>query len=148
MDFGLAKRVLPRGKENIAATITQSSITEQGAIAGTIAYMSPEQARGEEVDTRSDIFSLGIILQEMISGNHPFSKSSAIETLSSILKDPAPQTQVSPKSINAVLAPILREAMAKERDDRYQSIIQKMAAGNRYGCHCCDGLDRRLVAYA
>ena len=76
MDFGLAKRVLPKGQENIAATITQSDITEQGAIAGTIAYMSPEQARGEEVDAWSDIFSLGIILQEMISGDHPFSKSS------------------------------------------------------------------------
>ncbi len=122
MDFGLAKRVLPKGQENIAATLTQSSITEQGAIAGTIAYMSPEQARGEEVDARSDIFSLGIILQEMISGSHPFSKSSAIETLSSILKDPAPQTQVSPKSINSFLAPILHKALAKERAERYQSI--------------------------
>jgi serine/threonine protein kinase/tetratricopeptide (TPR) repeat protein len=122
MDFGLAKRVLPKGQENIAATITQSSITAQGAIAGTIAYMSPEQARGEEVDARSDIFSLGIILQEMISGNHPFSKPSVIETLSSILKDPAPITQVKPKSINPSLSPILRKALTKERDDRYQSI--------------------------
>jgi tetratricopeptide (TPR) repeat protein/tRNA A-37 threonylcarbamoyl transferase component Bud32 len=122
MDFGLAKRVLPKGQENIAATITQSSITEQGAIAGTIAYMSPEQARGEEVDARSDIFSLGIIMQEMISGNHPFSKSSAIETLSAILRDPAPQTQVSPKSINPFLAPVIFKALAKERAERYQSI--------------------------
>ena len=124
MDFGLAKRVLPRGMENIAATMTQSSITEQGSIAGTIAYMSPEQARGEEVDTRSDIFSLGIILQEMISGNHPFSKPSAIETLSSILKDPAPQTQVSPKSLNLVLGPILSQTLAKDRDDRFHDITE------------------------
>jgi serine/threonine protein kinase/tetratricopeptide (TPR) repeat protein len=122
MDFGLAKRVLPKGQENIAATITQSSITAQGAIAGTIAYMSPEQARGEEVDARSDIFSLGIILQEMISGNHPFSKPSAIETISSILRDPPPITQVKPKSINLSLSPIMRKALAKERDERYQSI--------------------------
>ena len=122
MDFGLAKRVLPKGQENIAATITQSSITEQGAIAGTIAYMSPEQARGDEIDARSDIFSLGIILQEMLSGNHPFSKASAIETLSSILKDPPPETKVSPKSINPVLAPILHKTLAKERADRYQSV--------------------------
>ncbi len=121
MDFGLAKRILPRGMENIAATITQSSITEEGTIAGTIAYMSPEQARGEEVDARSDIFSLGIILQEMITGSHPFSKPSAIETLSSILKDPAPQTQVSPRSLNSILSPIFHSALAKERKDRYQS---------------------------
>jgi serine/threonine protein kinase/tetratricopeptide (TPR) repeat protein len=124
MDFGLAKRVLPKGEENIAATITQSSLTVQGSIAGTIAYMSPEQARGEEVDARSDIFALGIILQEMISGNHPFSKPSAIETLSSILKDPAPQTQVKPRSLNPVLGPILSRALAKERDDRYADIAE------------------------
>jgi len=122
MDFGLAKRVLPRGMENVAATITQSSITEQGTIAGTIAYMSPEQARGEEVDARSDIFSLGIIFQEMLSGIHPFSKPSAIETLSSILKDPAPQTQVKPKSLNTVLSPVMQKALTKEREDRYQSV--------------------------
>jgi serine/threonine protein kinase/tetratricopeptide (TPR) repeat protein len=122
MDFGLAKRVLPKGQENIAATITQSSITAQGAIAGTIAYMSPEQARGEEVDARSDIFSLGIILQEMISGNHPFSKPSAIETLSSILRDPVPQTQVKPRSLNPILGPILNRALAKDRDERYQDV--------------------------
>jgi serine/threonine protein kinase/tetratricopeptide (TPR) repeat protein len=122
MDFGLAKRVLPRGMENIAATMTQSSITEQGSIAGTIAYMSPEQARGEEVDVRSDLFSLGIIFQEMLSGIHPFSKPSAIETLSSILRDPAPRTHVSPKSLNAVLGPILSKALAKDRDERYQDI--------------------------
>lgn len=124
MDFGLAKRILPRGKENIAATITQSSLTVQGAIAGTIAYMSPEQARGENVDARSDIFSLGIILQEMISGHHPFSKPSAIETLSSILKDPVPQTQIKPRSLNPVLGPILNKALAKERADRYADITE------------------------
>jgi tetratricopeptide (TPR) repeat protein/tRNA A-37 threonylcarbamoyl transferase component Bud32 len=122
MDFGLAKRVLPKGEENIAATITQSSITEQGVIAGTIAYMSPEQARGDEVDARSDIFSLGIIFQEMLSGIHPFSKPSAIETLSSILRDPPPITQVKPKSINPSLAPVLKKALAKEQEDRYQSV--------------------------
>jgi tetratricopeptide (TPR) repeat protein/tRNA A-37 threonylcarbamoyl transferase component Bud32 len=122
MDFGLAKRVLPRGQENVAATIAQSFVTEQGTIAGTVDYMSPEQARGDDVDERSDIFSLGIILQEMFSGIHPFSKPTAIETLSSILRDPPPIAQVKPKSINPVLAPILRKALAKERENRYQSV--------------------------
>jgi serine/threonine protein kinase len=93
MDFGLAKKVLPSGEDAITKTITQASITEQGMIAGTLAYMSPEQARGEEVDQRSDIFALGIVLQEMLSGMHPFTKPSAIETLSAILRDPATQYQ-------------------------------------------------------
>jgi tetratricopeptide (TPR) repeat protein/predicted Ser/Thr protein kinase len=121
MDFGLAKRVLPGGEQELSQTLTKSSITEQNAIAGTIAYMSPEQARGEEVDVKSDIFSLGIIMHEMLTGGHPFSKPSAIETLSSILRDPPPQTHVKPKSVNPILAPILNKALAKDLGTRYQS---------------------------
>lgn len=122
MDFGLAKQILPKGEEAITKTLTQASITEQGAIVGTLAYMSPEQAKGETVDEKSDIFSLGIILYEMASGNHPFSRSSAIETLSSILKDPTPAVSVKPKAVNPVLNPILRKALAKNPEDRYKSI--------------------------
>ena len=123
MDFGLAKRVLPGGgAAELSRTLTQASITERGSIAGTISYMSPEQARGESVDTRSDIFSLGIILYEMLSGKHPFSKPSPIETLTSILRDAIPPTHITPKSINPVLNPILRKALAKNPAERYQSI--------------------------
>jgi len=123
MDFGLAKRILPvGGTAELSRTLTQASITEQGSIAGTLAYMSPEQAKGENVDTRSDIFSVGIILYEMISGKHPFSKPSPIETLTSILRDPVPPTHITPKSVNPVLNPILRKALAKNPADRYQNI--------------------------
>jgi serine/threonine protein kinase/predicted Zn-dependent protease len=123
MDFGLAKRFLA-GEETIAQTITKATETEQGTLIGTLAYMSPEQARGEGIDARSDIFSLGIILQEMIAGSHPFYKASAIETLSSILRDPPPHTQLRPKSINPLLAPILQKALAKKPEHRYQNMSE------------------------
>ena len=128
MDFGLAKRVFSGGEQEISRTMTQSSITEQGTIAGTIAYMSPEQARGDNVDARSDIFSFGIILHEMIAASHPFSKPSAIETLSSILRDPAPQTQIKPKSVNPILNPIFKKVMAKEAENRYQNMSEFIEA--------------------
>jgi serine/threonine protein kinase/tetratricopeptide (TPR) repeat protein len=122
MDFGLAKKILPQEEGGMAATISHASLTEQGAIAGTLAYMSPEQARGEEVDQRSDIFSLGIMFQEMLSGTHPFSKPSAIETLSSILRDPPPQPNLKPKTMSPILFPILRRTLAKDQNERYQDI--------------------------
>jgi serine/threonine-protein kinase len=129
MDFGLAKRVLPGGgAADLSRTLTQASITERGSIAGTISYMSTEQARGENVDTRSDIFSLGVILYEMLTGKHPFSKSSPIETLTSILRDPVPPPHITPKSVNPVLNPILRRALAKNPADRYQAITELAAA--------------------
>ncbi len=128
MDFGLAKHVLPgTNAEGMNKTLTQQSITEHGAIAGTIAYMSPEQAKGSAIDGRSDIFSLGIMLYEMISGDNPFSKPSPIETLTSILRDAAPATHVTPKSVNPVLNPIVHKALAKNPEERYLKISDFVA---------------------
>ncbi|UCC40647.1 MAG: protein kinase [Candidatus Aminicenantes bacterium] len=127
MDFGLAKHFLPQGEEEITKTLTKTPPTEQGAIVGTLAYMSPEQARGEDVDTRSDIFSLGIILYEMTTGRHPFSKKSPLETLTSILRDSTPAINIKPRMINPILSPILRKALAKEPENRFQSIAELIA---------------------
>lgn len=135
MDFGLAKHFLAEGEQDITKTLTQTSVSEQGAIVGTLAYMSPEQARGESIDARGDIFSLGIIIYEMATGRYPFSKSSPIETLTSILRDATPPVNVRPKMMNPLLGPILRKALAKEKDERYQNVkdliedIQKLLRG-------------------
>ncbi len=122
MDFGLAKHFLTEGEGDITQTLTQDSITGQGAIVGTLAYMSPEQARGEMVDARSDIFSLGILIYEMTTGRHPFSKANPLETLTSILRDATPAVNITPKMMNPILSPILRKALAKEPENRYQNI--------------------------
>jgi tRNA A-37 threonylcarbamoyl transferase component Bud32 len=121
MDFGIAKRVLPV-PESVSATLTQTAVTVQGTIMGTIDYLSPEQAKGAPVDGRSDIFSLGIVLYEMLSGKHPFSKSTPIETLSAVIRDPVPAVSIKPKSVNPAVHHILKKCLAKNPADRYPKI--------------------------
>jgi serine/threonine protein kinase len=120
MDFGLAKHFLPSGV-GLSRTLTRS-ITGESSIAGTVAYMSPEQARGDNVDGRSDIFSLGIILDEMVSGEHPFSRPTPAETLTSVLRDSPPPVRVTPKSADAALTQILQKSLAKDPSQRYQKV--------------------------
>ncbi|MFT3706939.1 MAG: protein kinase [Archangium sp.] len=109
VDFGLAKL---RG-----AAIPDQSLTSDGAILGTVGYMSPEQARGEEVDARSDLFSAGTILLEALTGKAPFTRASPAESLSAILRDrPAELEQVPP-----AWKPILERCLARDRDERFQS---------------------------
>lgn len=100
----------------------QLELTEQGQIVGTVAYMSPEQARGEEVDGRSDIFSLGVILYELISQKHPFLRKTPVETLKSVITAPPPPLKTSQKRISSAASPILNKALNKKIKDRYQSI--------------------------
>jgi serine/threonine protein kinase len=88
LDFGLARLRREDGGES--QLTTQSDFTASGAVLGTVAYMSPEQAKGLNVDARSDLFSLGVVLHEMLSGRHPFRRTSSAETVSAILRDEPP----------------------------------------------------------
>ena len=91
LDFGLAKLMPARTSEGPPR---DESLTFEGAIAGTTAYMSPEQARREEIDGRSDLFSLGVVLNELATGRQPFARNNAIRTIDAILNSdpPAPSS--------------------------------------------------------
>ncbi len=125
LDFGLAKLTHPDlPMETIGTTLDSprpAHLTSPGATLGTIAYMSPEQARGEELDTRSDLFSLGTVIYQMATGKLPFSGATSAVVFHAILeRDP-----VSPLQLNATLPPKLQEIieklLEKDRDLRYQS---------------------------
>lgn len=119
LDFGLAKRgVTETYKPDEEATVT--ALTRGGVTMGTLPYMSPEQARGETVDARSDIFSFGIVLYEMLTGVQPFRKSEPMDTAHAILHDdPSPLARYVDDTPD-VLEHVVRKMLAKKPDDRYQ----------------------------
>src|SRR6266550_2431761 len=116
LDFGIAKLNAPSGEGAF-----QSAATEPGMVLGTVGYMSPEQVRGEPVDTRSDIFSFGAILYEMLTGNRAFKRSSSIETLGAILKEDPPDLTESLPNVPPGLERLTRRCLEKDRDLRFQS---------------------------
>jgi len=109
MDFGIAR-------------VVESSLTKTGSVMGTPAYMSPEQVHGEKVDGRSDTFSLGVILYELLTGRKPFKGDTMPSLMFAIMKEEPPQ----PSSLDGKIAPvwdeILKKALAKKRDERYATV--------------------------
>jgi serine/threonine protein kinase len=123
LDFGLAKPVEPPGdgSEPVSPDTKTTPLTQFGMAIGTLAYMSPEQALGAALDTRSDIFSLGIVLYEMFTGKAPFSGPSPGDTFRRLqLDEPEPPAKVRP-GLPPELDRILLKALAKKPDNRYQS---------------------------
>jgi serine/threonine protein kinase len=120
IDFGLAKLVQPRASEFDSSTPTAlQNKTESGTIMGTLAYMSPEQARGASLDQRTDIWSLGVVLYEMIAGRSPFAGETSSDTVVAILQN-EPQS-LAPAKGPEELDWILTKALTKDREDRYQT---------------------------
>ena len=137
LDFGLAKRsgearalaeaTVSAPDEQTAATATRITITRPGSIAGTLAYLSPEQARSEEVDSRTDIYSLGVVLYQMATGRPTFRAETSEELIGAILH----QTPIKPSVLNppvpASLERIILKALEKEPTARYQSVADLLA---------------------
>src|SRR6185503_11957190 len=121
-DFGIAKRPpcpLPSGDAEAALTVP-------GELLGTVAYMSPEQVRAAPLDTRSDLFSFGAVLLEMLSGERPFHKDSGAETMAAILRDP-PAGLHAARLASPALARIARRCLQKEPGDRHRDTAELVA---------------------
>jgi len=124
LDFGLAK-LIPSHTEDEKATSLPTATTpvqtESGIVLGTVGYMSPEQVRGKTTDHRSDVFSFGTILFEMVSGRRPFERDSAVETMNAILKEDPPELSDTTRTIPTELLRIIRHCLEKSAEERFQS---------------------------
>lgn len=124
LDFGLAKAVpapAPQEQEGLTATIAVEPATEVGTIVGTAGYMSPEQVRGGAVDARTDIFSFGAVLYEMLTGQRAFKRDTTADTMAAILNDDPQELLDSGRQIPPILDRIVRHCLEKTPEQRFQS---------------------------
>ncbi len=123
LDFGLAKLEAADSNPDLTNTPTESraDLTSEGQVFGTIAYMSPEQTRGGKVDARSDVFSLGVVFYQMLTGERPFHGASAADMITSILRDTPASVAERRADLPPHLARILRRCLEKDPRDRYQT---------------------------
>jgi serine/threonine protein kinase len=124
MDFGLAKRLADPRADDATLDIASPQLTATGTILGTPDYMSPEQLKGLPLDIRSDLFSFGVILAEMVGARHPFRKQSTVETFSAVLRDPPDLNN----DITQGMTVLLQRLLAKSAKDRYRSAADVRAS--------------------
>jgi serine/threonine protein kinase len=153
LDFGLAKQGSAEALES-AETVTEGALTDPGSTVGTVAYMSPEQARGQVVDARSDLWSLGVVLYQMATGRQPFEGATNPVIFEAILgKEPAPLRERNPKA-PAELERIVSKALEKDRTLRYQSAadlradLKRLARGSSSNEVAAAPPPRRKLRYA
>jgi eukaryotic-like serine/threonine-protein kinase len=120
LDFGLAKRTGP-GRGSGSGLLTAEKHTEPGTVIGTVRYMSPEQVRGEGTDHRSDIFSFGAVLYEMLAGRQAFGRETAAESMTAILKEDTPEIGTSGSGPSSALQQIVQHCLEKKPGERFQS---------------------------
>ena len=118
LDFGIAKLTTAKRRRSAARPASRTE-TAEGVVVGTIGYMSPEQLRGEAVDARSDLFSFGAVLYEMLTGRPAFLRETGAETIAAILKEDPPAA--APASVPPALARIVSRCLEKTREARFQS---------------------------
>jgi eukaryotic-like serine/threonine-protein kinase len=121
LDFGLAKRVGMVGPEEQTMEQAGSGQTEAGTVMGTMGYMSPEQLRGLPVDHRTDIFSFGAILYELLSGRKAFKKDTASDTIAAVLREEPPELTTTGRNVSPALDHIVRHCLEKDRESRFQT---------------------------
>ncbi|HEX7549198.1 MAG TPA: serine/threonine-protein kinase, partial [Candidatus Methylomirabilis sp.] len=120
LDFGLAKEMSP-GRRDESAIQTDIQGTDPGTVLGTARYMSPEQVRGEAVDSRSDIFSFGVVLHEMLTGQQAFKRETTAESMTAILKEEPPEIAASGALVPAGLDRVVRRCLEKIPRNRFQT---------------------------
>ena len=148
LDFGLAKQVLAQALPE-ATTETHASMTQAGSFLGTLPYMAPEQLLGQRADARSDIWALGLVLYEMVAGEHPFKGRTSVEVSSAILRQPLSPL---PRRVPASRRAVIERCLAKEPRQRYQQVTEVRAALEEFqggaallGAIWSYGLSRRRV---
>ena len=149
LDFGLAK--LTQAAEDVRSDLPTLVESETGAVLGTAGYMSPEQVRGQTVDHRSDIFSLGATLYEMLSGTRAFRRDSSVETMNAILKEEPPELESKVATIQPALERIVRRCLEKQLERRFQSVSDlgfalETISGSAIGASATAQGDGRAVA--
>ena len=123
LDFGLAKLTMPESErvDNLSAELTIEAATARDVLLGTMGYMSPERLRGQPGDARSDLFSFGVVLYEMLSGRRPFHGKTTADTISAVLKEDPPELMATGRDVPPMLERIVRHCLEKDPAARFQS---------------------------
>ncbi len=147
LDFGLAKlSEAPVGED--AATLTLEKQTRHGVILGTLAYMSPEQAEGKQINARSDVFSLGVLLYEMLAGKRPFHGDSSLATLAAILHESPEPLRDLRDDITAKFEQIILRCLEKKRESRHASADELFQELREFQSHLAPGRFGAAMAFA